>query len=1225
MRVAAIVLALAVLTALGIGSVVAPAAPGARRAIAPAPWLERTATVVRSVPASAPLTGTVVLKPRDNATLTRFIAAVSDRRSAGYGQYLAPGRFAGRFGPTAATVTGVEAALRAGGLQVGGVSSSRMMIHFSGTAGDVRAAFGTTLQRYRLRDGTLARGTSSAVRLPAALAGSVAAVVGLDVVAPPRRHDVPHPMPSQAPRHAAARGERFAHPAGSPRACRAARAASVAADGLTDDQVANAYGAFGLYTGGDRGAGQRIALYENEPFLRSDIRTFDTCYFGARRAAAMLGRLHVISVDGGQPTGTGTGEASLDVQDVSALAPGATIDVYEGPYTGTNPSDYDSLDEYGAIINADRDRVVSTSWGLCEQSVQQGQPGIQQAENLLFEQAAAQGQTVFSAAGDNGSDDCNSSSRPKPVSGQDPLSVDDPSSQPYVVAVGGTGIDNASARSPVEQVWNGGPMGGSGGGGISQSWQMPAWQRASAVAGVALPGGAVYRDAAAAQRRFRYRPGFCATTASAATAGTLPASTTALACRLLPDVSAEGDSYTGSISVYSAAYAGTPYSKNGWTTTGGTSSSAPIWAAMLALVNASPSCAAHRPTAAGVGFALPQLYAVASEPASYRAAFNDVKLGNNDIDGIGGGRLFAAGPGYDLASGLGSPRLTGPGGTVGLASYLCGGSSARRPVVKRLSPSSSSVAGGQTLTITGTGFSAGVAGVQIGGRRLARGSVRVTGPGSIAVTLPPADVAPFAPAPQDGAGPANVIVILRDGSSNVPSPRATFDYVDRSSGGALPSVSAISPSGGSQRAPRPVTILGSGFTAATAVTFGGVRAAHFRVNRGGQITVTPPALSSATDCAPLPATGAYAGETAGNDVCQVVVRVDNGAGSSASSQIRAPHEGAISTNALGDTRLPPGCGCEGVTAPDEYDYVPTPRITSVSTSAGPAYLASEKGTTLITVRGRGLNPLALDWANFGDPRRAASVDTQYQYLSGTELQVTAPAHAPTVGPASVRFSVKTLAGQAPAVRAAYAGVPRVRQVVNPRNQRRLLGVSGASDAGGTSIRVLGEGFAGQLSGPLRFAVGHGGPAATEYRYRVRGSSQLQTTTVGQTPGIVDVRVCTVSGCSAAGPSDRLWLYPPGDPSVSSVTPRFGPAAGGTRTTIRGADLGCPLVVAFGRRPAKSTRSGPGAGSCGTAGLVSAVTPAGRAATTVPVAVVTVESFFTHSGLGTTRARFRYMR
>ena len=136
----------------------------------------------------------------------------------------------------------------------------------------------------------------------------------------------------------------FSHPAGSPKACAGATGAAHQFGGLTDDQIGHAYGAFGLYGSGDFGAGQHIALYELEPFLRSDIKTFDTCYFEHVPTAGMLKRLHVVQVDGGQPAGTGSGEANLDVEDISALAPQATIDVYEGPSPGTDGTDYDPVD-----------------------------------------------------------------------------------------------------------------------------------------------------------------------------------------------------------------------------------------------------------------------------------------------------------------------------------------------------------------------------------------------------------------------------------------------------------------------------------------------------------------------------------------------------------------------------------------------------------------------------------------------------------------------------------------------------------------------------------------------------------------------------------------------------------------------------------------------------------------------------------------------------------------
>src|SRR5262249_56359408 len=101
--------------------------------------------------------------------------------------------------------------------------------------------------------------------------------------------------------------------------------------GLTDDQIANAYGVFGLYGAGDTGVGQHIAVYELEPFANSDLQTFDTCYFGANQATAMLGRVTVKPPDGGPTARPRPGEAMLDIQDVSAFAPGANLDVYEAP------------------------------------------------------------------------------------------------------------------------------------------------------------------------------------------------------------------------------------------------------------------------------------------------------------------------------------------------------------------------------------------------------------------------------------------------------------------------------------------------------------------------------------------------------------------------------------------------------------------------------------------------------------------------------------------------------------------------------------------------------------------------------------------------------------------------------------------------------------------------------------------------------------------------------
>jgi Pro-kumamolisin, activation domain/IPT/TIG domain len=1166
---------------------------------------------------SATVRGAVVLRPRDDVALRAFIAAATDPRSAGFHHYLAPGAFAARFGPTEEARSAVRAQLRSDGLSVGATSRDGLVVPFSGPAARVQRAFATKLASYAMPDGAVAHAPTTSVSLPAGVAGDVTTVLGLNDIL--TEHRLGPGMRSARRGHAAARATAVPASAGGPKACADATAAASQFGGLTDDQIAHAYGATSLYASGDTGAGQRIAVYELEPFLRSDIRTFDTCYFGAARATRMLKRLHLRTVDGGQPTGPGSGEASLDVENLSALAPGAQIDVYAGPAPNANPNIYDAFDEYAAIVDDDRDQVVTTSWGLCEQAVQSGQQGLQQAENYLFQQAAAQGQTVFSAAGDNGSDDCNTNETPTPAAGQNPVSVDDPSSQPYVLGVGGTTIDAASSP-PLEHVWNDGPSGGGGGGGISQSWRMPAWQQGSSVPGITRPGGATWRAANAIERSNGYTPGFCQAHA--------PGATSTTPCRLVPDVSAQGDEYAGAITVYSHEYV-SESTPTGWTTTGGTSSSAPIWAAMLALVNASPTCRSDRATAHGVGFAAPLLYRVASDPASYAASFTDVRAGSNDTYGISKGKVFAATRGYDPASGLGSPLLAGPGGTAGLAYHLCSlAPSSARPAVTGLRPSSGSAAGGERVTLTGSGFEARgrsrVASIQIGARAIARDRFDVRSPHTIVVTMPPASqgLPPDAHAPSDAAGPAQVVVTLRQGPSSTPGPRSRFTYVVAGGRTSAPTVAAVTPSGGLRSASRTVTVLGSGFDRVRSVTFGGVRASRVTVHGPDRLTVRYPRISRATACSALPHHGIYAGENANNDVCQVQVRVRTAAGVSSPARIRPPLEGPLWRNVLG-VLVHPACGCEVSQASDEFDYLPRPRITSVSTSGGPAALASERGGSVITVRGAGLNPLDIDWADFGNPASDASVRVGYVYLSGTKMQIRAPRREVTLGIARTMMSVKTLAGQSNAKPVRYAGLPAATKVVNLRNSTRIGGVGGAPSTGGTPIDVEGQHFRGQiLSLAISGVNDDESSGGTQYRFKVTGDATLRTSTVAQNPGLVAVEPCTVTGCAKGSLQAGLLLYPPGAPTVTAVSPAFGSAAGGTPITITGHNLGCALQVLVGGRPATSVASAPTIIGCGSTTTVTAVTPPGASGQTAPVTVRTAGGEFSGHA-GSSSASFSY--
>jgi hypothetical protein len=477
-----------------------------------------------------------------------------------------------------------------------------------------------------------------------------------------------------------------------------------------------------------------------------------------------------------------------------------------------------------------------------------------------------------------------------------------------------------------------------------------------------------------------------------------------------------------------------------------------------------------------------------------------------------------------------------------------------------------------------------------------------------------------------------VIVTLEDGESSAPGEPSTFQYVDTSEGNAIPSVTGVSPSGGLQSAPQEVTILGAGFNGATKVSFGGVPATSFKVLSSSEIAVTPPPFSAHTVCAPLPTSGSYAGESASDDICQAQAQVIGVHGASATAKILPPLEGAIATDSEGAFVTPPGCGCEVRSAPSEYDYVPAPAITSVSTAAAPADLADERGGTLVTIHGSGLNFLTMDWASLGNPALEAgqlSISPDFKFLTGTELQIELPAvigpeEPPTVDPVALAFSVRTQAGLSAPASITYAGVPSVTSATNTANATRLKGAIGAVDSGGTPLELSGEGFTGQV---LRVQfIDSSGPFSegTQYTSTASSNTSLSTQTVSQNPGLDNIQVCSASGCSETSAADLIYLYPPGNPQVESVAPAAGPAAGGSNVVIHGHNLGCALGAFFGEIEAAFTPVETIL-DCGSETVLDAVSPPGTAGSKVPVTVTTVESYFTGAGHGSTSAEFTYKK
>jgi subtilase family serine protease len=582
-----------------------PAAASVRLGSAPA--VPADAHTVGALAASTPMRVTVTLQPQDPAGLAAFANEVSTPSSPLYRDYITPTEFAQRFGATPAAVQAVEDSLRAHGLVPGPASPNSLSIPVTATAGALSQAFSTSFSRVALPSATTAIVNQQAPSLDTAIAPDVQAVIGLSTLSTAKPLLI-HPHAAAA----AAAPARAHVVTGGPQPCAAASSEGATDGGFTADQIASAYGYSGLYKSGDEGAGETVAILELEPYDLSDIQAYGACY----GVNPLIGN---VPVDGFNQTGPGSGEAALDIENVIGLAPQARIAVYEGPNSGTGP--YDTMN---AIISGHAAQVVTTSWGQCEQAQGSSQSG---AENILFEEAAAQGMSVVSASGDDGSEDCFGT----PGSSQTALEVDDPASQPFVTGVGGTSLStNTTTGAHLgETVWNDGATTGASGGGVSSLWSMPGYQSQA--------------------------PSFLHVI-NANSSGS-PCSAPSGDCREVPDVSADGDPETGYVIYWNGTGAAGPLDPTGWQVVGGTSAAAPAWAALIALADASGRCAG-----APIGFANPALYNAAA--TAYSSDFNDVTSGDNDMTGVNGG-LFPAGPGYDMATGLGSPNATA------LAQTLC--------------------------------------------------------------------------------------------------------------------------------------------------------------------------------------------------------------------------------------------------------------------------------------------------------------------------------------------------------------------------------------------------------------------------------------------------------------------------------------------------------------------------------------------------------------------------
>lgn len=454
--------------------------------------------------------------------------------------------------------------------------------------------------------------------------GAAGALVGLLAVAPASAGAAPaagsarivyqvHPIAIQANASASAAGL-------SPASC-------IASFGLAcyDPQILHtAYQVPWTIDGQLAGTGEQVAIIDafGSPTVASDLATYDAA-FGLPPAD-----LHVYYPDGKpaynprQHAGeTGWAEeTSLDVQTVHDLAPGARINLVVA--SSPNGNDLNVAERY-AVENHLGD-VMSMSFGTPEAAIAGAGNNLQlQQANAVYEQAAAEGIGVFASSGDSGA-----------TAGYPTTNASFPASDPYVTAAGGTDLfvkadyssnpDSTDGTYVSETAWNDSdpatcPFGcedgvfGATGGAYSSVFPAPSYQ----------------------------------------------ADLTGQTMRSTSDVAFNASVYTSTL-IYLGFLGG---SSNGFYFFGGTSEASPSWAAITADLDQ----AAGR----SLGQMNPILYGLASNPSTYAADFHNVTVGNNQ-DPYPSAPGFAAGTGYNLPTGLGTPIVSGLIGSLGASGTTLG-------------------------------------------------------------------------------------------------------------------------------------------------------------------------------------------------------------------------------------------------------------------------------------------------------------------------------------------------------------------------------------------------------------------------------------------------------------------------------------------------------------------------------------------------------------------------
>jgi hypothetical protein len=350
--------------------------------------------------------------PEQQAALSKLMDEQLSKDSPNFHKWLTPEQFGKQFGPADADIQAVTDWLTRQGFQQIKVGAGRTAIEFSGNVGQVRKAFHTEIHRFTV-NGQARQANVNDPQIPAAMTPVVSGVLTL------------HNFPRKSLRHQAGVFTRTA-------------------DGRVEPQFTGSTGQFFVVGPADfakiynipaslDGTGQTIAIVGDSNINPQDVTDFRTLF-------GLPANPPNIILNGPDPgLNPDEGEADLDVQISGMVAPKATIDFVVSEDTLT-AAGIDLSSFY--IIDNNVAPVMSLSFGTCEANL--GAAG-NSFFNTIWEQAAAQGITVFVSSGDPGSAGCDNFNTA--ASASLGLAVSGFASTPFNVAVGGTDFDDAGAQT----------------------------------------------------------------------------------------------------------------------------------------------------------------------------------------------------------------------------------------------------------------------------------------------------------------------------------------------------------------------------------------------------------------------------------------------------------------------------------------------------------------------------------------------------------------------------------------------------------------------------------------------------------------------------------------------------------------------------------------------------------------------------------------------------------